>query len=356
MATSSPCAAIASHLPTMIRVADSRLSRTRSRLLPARSPLTAARPRSGSTMPMTPAIVTQNQRTMSVATTRFDPGPRTLAAQAMRTNIAAWMPMNVQMKKPDCTPWRSSRTSIAGSQPGKSSPDQRHGLAGAAGRSRMTRGIDASAKAVSSGRPSRRLPRTRSPTMPSSRSQGRTTAASATQSTASPAWANVGAMLASRVGDDVAAAMAVRLHAAPRGKGSVANQPVVKSGHDVPNGFATFARMKDRKQVNCTSRPTISRRSSRAKRIANGSGQTTVATRRTAAASAGGSACDGRNRRTQPSQPARQVAKRIARKGMPVAQPGVNRAAASRPAAAKRRNGANSVATRLGMSTSVPMA
>ena len=215
VATSSPCPTRAAHLPRTIRVAESRVSRTRSRLLATRSPLTAVRPRSGTTTTIASASAPQNIAWKSRPEAPSGAPPNVPTAQVMRANIAPWMPMNVQAKIPDCTPCRSSRTSIGDSQPGKSSPRQVQVQGRTAGARRAGTTTARRAAATAS-------PRTSLPPAASSRSQGRATTASTTLITARAAVVKVGAMFCITA----TVFVATRAQPAASGNGSVTSRPI----------------------------------------------------------------------------------------------------------------------------------
>ena len=111
---------IANHLPVTIRVAESRVTWSRSSPLPRRSPAIPPRPRSGTITAIVATAAVQKNN----ANARWSPGPSAPASTNTENsrNRAPWRSTNVRKKIPDCTPWRSSLTSIGGSQAGKSSP------------------------------------------------------------------------------------------------------------------------------------------------------------------------------------------------------------------------------------------
>ena len=111
---------IANHLPVTIRVAESRVTWSRSSPLPRRSPAIPPRPRSGTITAIVATAAVQKNNANAVCSSRPSAPSRTNTEHSR--NIAPWRIRNVQKKTPDWTPWRSSLTSIGGSQAGKSSP------------------------------------------------------------------------------------------------------------------------------------------------------------------------------------------------------------------------------------------
>ena len=135
MAMRSTWAMTASHLPTTIWVEERWVRRRRSRVFPTRSAVIDPAARTGRMTAAAKPKSAQKKPWKSWLTSRRDPKPsdRLRTQNVMRRNIAAWRRMNVQAKAPDCTPWRSSLTSIGLIQAGKSSPGQRAGFGAAAG-------------------------------------------------------------------------------------------------------------------------------------------------------------------------------------------------------------------------------